>query len=538
MKPDTVEFIVGHHMVRMRRLGIDTHQEAVVYMRADCAICRAEGIRAHARVGLSYGGRTIIATLHQVVGELLQIDEAGLSEAAWPALGGHKGDELAITHPPALDSLSYLRTKVYGNTLEDAALHAIIQDIAAGLYDDVQLASFITACAGATMQREEVIGLTRAMVDVGEQIDWGRTHIVEKHSIGGLPGNRTSPIIVSIVTACGLTMPKTSSRAITSPAGTADTMETLAPVDLDIAAMRKVVEREGGCVVWGGSVHLSPADDILIQVERALDLDSESQLVASVLSKKVAAGATHLVLDVPIGATAKARSRQAGEVPRDRLIDVAHILGISARALLNDGTQPVGHGIELALEAHDVVAILRNEAGAPPDLRTRSLGLAGDLLEMAGVAAAGHGATLARAVLEDGRAWHKFPAICDAQGGFHRAPSIPARSRHSMRDGSRRSTIASWGARRGSPAPRMRKRPGSCCMYMSAMRSRAANRSLLCMRRSRVSSPMPSITSRLNQRLCSCSTPERLSAAARQSSDARLRSFFDARGEVLWLSWR
>ncbi len=420
------ESMTGHHTLRLRRLGIDTQQEAVVYMRADCHICRAEGFRAHTRVGISRGGDSIIATLHHIRGDLLRPDEASLSEMAWLALRAHEGDEISVHHSPTLDSLSYVRSKAYGNSLDDAAFGAIMRDVAAGRYADVHLASFITACAGASMGRDEVIGLTRAMIDVGDRIDWGRSPIADKHCIGGLPGNRTSPIVVAIVAASGVTMPKTSSRAITSPAGTADTMETLAPVDLDVATMRKVVDREGGCVVWGGAVRLSPADDILIRVERALDLDSNGQLVASVLSKKSAAGSTHLILDVPVGPTAKARTQEAAELLRDRLLDVARVLGITAKALLTDGSQPVGRGIGPALEARDVLAVLRNEPTAPTDLRARALGLAGALLELTGAAKADTGETAAANVLDDGRAWRKFQAICEAQGGMR----VPGRARH------------------------------------------------------------------------------------------------------------
>src|SRR3546814_2460953 len=99
------------------------------------------------------------------------------------------------------------------------------------------------------------------MVDAGDRLRWPSEIVVDKHSVGGLPGNRTTPIIVAIAAACGLTMPKTSSRAITSPAGTADTMETLTRVDLDLEAMQRVVASEGGCLAWGGAVRLSPADD-------------------------------------------------------------------------------------------------------------------------------------------------------------------------------------------------------------------------------------------------------------------------------------
>src|ERR1019366_6135987 len=160
-------------------------------------------------------------------------------------------------------------------------------DIAVGRYSEIHISAFLTACAALPLDEAESVALTRVMVEVGERLTWTKTPIVDKHSVGGLPGNRTTPIIVAVVAALGLTMPKTSSRAITSPAGTADTMETLAPVDLTETQIRDIVQREGGCIAWGGAMRLSPADDILIRIERALDLDSEGQMIAWVLSKKI-----------------------------------------------------------------------------------------------------------------------------------------------------------------------------------------------------------------------------------------------------------
>jgi thymidine phosphorylase len=101
-------------------------------------------------------------------------------------------------------------------------MQCIVRDIAAGRYSDLHLAAFVSACAGGRLGYEELVALTRTMVAAGERLNWARRPIVDKHSVGGLPGNRTSPIVVAIVAACGLTIPKTSSRAITSPAGTAD----------------------------------------------------------------------------------------------------------------------------------------------------------------------------------------------------------------------------------------------------------------------------------------------------------------------------
>jgi len=272
------------------------------------------------------------------------------------------------------------------------------------------------------MDDAETTSVTRAMIEAGKRLQWNARPVVDKHCVGGLPGNRTTLIVVPIVAACGLTIPKTSSRAITSPAGSADTMETLAPVDLDIAQIRRVVEREHGCIAWGGGVNLSPADDILIRVERPLGLDSDGQLVASVLSKKYAAGSTHVLIDIPVGPTAKVRSLQSAEMLSDRLVAVGETLGITLQTVITDGTQPVGRGIGPALEARDVLAVLQNVPDAPDDLRRRALLLAGKVLEIGGKAPAGSGEAMARTVLESGAAWKKFQAICDAQGGMREPP--------------------------------------------------------------------------------------------------------------------
>ena len=414
--------------LRARRLGIDTYQQSVVYMRADCHVCRSQGFAAQSQVEVVGARGSILATLNIVVSDLLGVDEAALSEPAWKALAAREGEMLEFRHPAPVASLSDLRAKLFGHRLDDAAMNRIIADIAGGRYSDLHLAAFIAAGAGSNMDLDETIALTRAMVQAGSRLSWPREPIVDKHCVGGLPGNRTTLIVVPIVAAVGLTMPKTSSRAITSPAGTADTMETLAPVALDLAAMRRVVEREGGCIAWGGSVQLSPADDVLIRVERPLDIDSEGQLVASVLSKKLAAGSQHVLIDIPVGPTAKVRSSRAARDLAHRLEQVGTAVGLHVRCMFTDGSQPVGRGIGPALEARDVMAVVRREAGAPTDLRARALELAGGVIEMAGRAAPGHGARLAAGVLDDGRALAKFDAIRAGQGGA-REPGVAAHRR-------------------------------------------------------------------------------------------------------------
>jgi len=417
--------VIGPARLRARRALIDTYQQPVVYMRGDCAVCRAEGFEAQAQVDILGNGREVSAILHRVEADWLGRDEVALSDAAWELLGLRGGEEVTVRHARPLESLKFLRAKVYGRKLDYASMRAIIDDVGRGRMSDLHLAAFVTACAGGRLDEPEIVALTRAMVDVGERIRWPLSPVMDKHCVGGLPGNRTTMIVVPIVTACGVVMPKTSSRAITSPAGTADTMETLAPVNLDVPTMRRIVEREGGFIAWGGVARLSPADDVLIRVERPLDLDSEAQLVASVLSKKLAVGSERVVIDIPVGPTAKVRSHAAAQSLGASLIAVGAAVGLQVRVIESDGRQPVGRGIGPALEALDVMAVLRRSVDAPQDLRERALVLAGAVLEMAGRAAPGTGQALAVRTLDSGQALTKFIAICEAQGGMREPPVAP-----------------------------------------------------------------------------------------------------------------
>ena len=408
--------------------GIDTYRQPVVYMNEDCHICRSEGFAAQTPVRIDLKDRWIIATLNVVSRRAwLGTDQAALSASAWAALGAQEGDSGAFSHPEPPASASVIRAKAYGQRLDRNGFAAIVRDTLDNRLSDLDLAAFVTACAGDRLDEAETIALTRAMQEAGQTLDWGAGAVLDKHCVGGLPGNRTTPIVVAIVAAAGHLVPKTSSRAITSPAGTADTMEVMAPVALDAGALRRVVEAEGGCIVWGGGLSLSPADDHFIRVERPLDFDSTGQLVASVLSKKAAAGATHVLIDMPVGPTAKVRSSRAAEALGVRLSAVGRAMGLNLALHLSDGIAPVGRGIGPALEAIDVLAVLRRAPEAPADLRDRALDLAGHLLDLAPDGVAGQGRDRAQALLDSGAAEAKFMAICGAQGGFREPGTAPQR---------------------------------------------------------------------------------------------------------------
>jgi thymidine phosphorylase len=408
--------------LKLKFLGLNTYIEPVIYIREDSHICKSEGFEAPVRVRVTLNNHSLIATLNTVQSELLHHNEAGLSTYAWNFLNAKEGDEIRISHSKPLNSVSYIRSKIYGNELKENEIDEIIQDLIAGRLSDIHISMFLSAAAAIGLNLRETLDLTRSMVNSGQVLTWPSDLIVDKHCVGGLPGNRTTLIVVPIVAAFGLMIPKTSSRAITSPAGTADTMEVFAPVNLDINTMRKVVEKENGCITWGGSVSLSPADDLMIRVERSMDLDSEGQLVASILSKKIAAGSNHLLIDIPTGPKAKIRSMQKANMIKEILEKTAQAFSVKTTIILSDGNQPVGRGIGPALEAKDVLAVLSCDKDAPSDLRERSLTLAGHILEFSPSVTPGTGKSIATSILDSGKALVKFEAICRAQGGMFPIP--------------------------------------------------------------------------------------------------------------------
>ena len=402
--------------LRLRRVPIDTYREAVAYLPRRSTALRPEEFQALAKVELAGNGRHILATLNVIDHQdLLAPDEVGVSDQAFALLGLPEGSAIGIAQAKPPPSLDAVHAKIRGAELSKEAIAQVIDDIAALRYSRMEIAAFLVACASFLSTRE-VLNLTRAMAAAGNRLSWPGEIIVDKHCIGGIPGNRTSMIVVPIVAAHGLTIPKTSSRAITSPAGTADTMEVLARVDLDGEEMRHVVEEEGGCLVWGGHVNLSPADDILISVERPLNLDAPGQLVASILSKKLAAGVTRLVLDIPVGPTAKMR-HEASAVQLRKLFEyVAAQSGLFLEVMISDGSEPIGRGIGPVLEARDVMKVLRNEADAPNDLRERALEIAGRVLDFDPALRGGGGLIRARELLQSGLALRKMERIAAAQG--------------------------------------------------------------------------------------------------------------------------
>jgi thymidine phosphorylase len=417
-------------MFRLKQMAIDTLGEHVVFIHESTVHAGNLGFnpldRVHV-VGRDQDGleREVIGVLNFCRDSIVAADEIGLSDDAFRDFGLAAGSPVNASLSPAPRSVDLVRQKLNGHRLSQADFCEILRDVVARRYSKVELSMFVLACALRTLDREEMVSLTRAMIDTGHSIDFGVGPIADKHCIGGVPGNRTTMIVVPILVALGVKIPKTSSRAITSPAGTADTMALLAEVDLDVDELRRVVSTVGGCIAWGGAVHLAPADDMLITVERPMEIDTEVQMVASILSKKKTAGATHALIDIPVGATTKVRSMVDAERLGELFRIVAGSIGLSLDIVVTEARGPIGRGIGPRLEALDVLAVLQRHPDAPADLREKSLYLASRTLEMVGGASAGGGYGKVLAALDSGAAAEAFERIRDAQGRRELPPPAP-----------------------------------------------------------------------------------------------------------------
>lgn len=408
---------MSNDTLKIRRIAIDTYHENVAYLHRECGIYRAEGFQALSKIQVSANGSKVLTVLNVVDDSgIVQPGELGLSEQAFAQLNATEGSLVTVDHAELPKSMDAVRRKINGERLSQDDFNHIANDIVDSRYSKMEMAAFLVATGQNNLDRDELLYLTRAMLQSGDRMDWHENLVADKHCIGGIPGNRTSMLVVPIVAAHGMLIPKTSSRAITSPAGTADTMEVLAEVNLKPEELQDIVRQERGCLAWGGTARLAPVDDMLISVERPLGIDSQGQMVASILSKKLAAGSTHLIIDIPIGPTAKVREMRQALALRKLFEFVGDRLNIHLEVMITDGRQPIGNGIGPVLEARDVMKVLQNDPQAPTDLLQKSLQLAGRIIEFDPDVRGGQGYAIARDILESGRALEKMNALIKAQG--------------------------------------------------------------------------------------------------------------------------
>ncbi|MEA1905299.1 MAG: AMP phosphorylase [Candidatus Hadarchaeota archaeon] len=372
------------------------------------------GVHTGDRVKLSSLKGELVA-ITNTTQSLVQPGNIGTFAEVTEELRLEPGNTISITSAPKPLSLEFIRKKMRGESLGSDEIHAIAEDIVAGNLSSTEMTAFVVAQYIRDMSMQEIAALTRAMIDTGETLQIDIEPILDVHSIGGIPGNKYALVTVPIVASAGLAVPKTSSRAITSAAGTADVMEVLAKVVLSLDEIKQNLRKVGAVLAWGGAVNLAPADDIIINVERPLGIDPRSQLLASVMSKKMAVGADKILIDIPTGHGAKVESSEEARDFAYDFMSLGHELGVQVETALTYGGQPLGYAIGPVLEAKEALETLGGKG--PTSITEKATSLAGIMLESAGAARIGGGKQIALDILKSGKAYQKMREIIEAQGG-------------------------------------------------------------------------------------------------------------------------
>lgn len=387
-------------------------------------------------IGVKIKGRIVIKTLDKksqgistivdITNTLVKKGEVAISSELKERLNLVAGQKVDVGLAQLPKSMVFIKKKLDGKILSQKEINSIITDVVNNSLSEAEIALFISAMYEKGMNMNEVIYLINAISNSGAKLKLSGKFIVDKHSIGGIPGNRTTPLVVSICAAYNLLFPhvfnksiifpKSSSRAITTAAGTADVIETIANVSFSIPELKKIIRKVGACLIWGGSLEIVPADEKIISIEKMLNIDPESQLLASIMSKKLSLGAKYILIDIPYGENAKVSESRAKEL-RAKFEYLGKHFKKKLKVVLTNGSEPIGNGIGPALELTDVLAVLRRDKIRPIDLEEKSIFLAGQIFEMAGKAKKGRGIDLAKKILESGKAFKKFEEIIRAQKG-------------------------------------------------------------------------------------------------------------------------
>lgn len=390
------------------RYDIDLPEPTVLLNAEDCTLM---GVDDGDRVRVN-GGRSFVAIVN-VSRTLVGRGTVFLTDKVLRACSVRPGDRVDVTSSTGPDSVRNIREKMDGKTVTEEQLRELVSDVMGGRLSRLEVSSWLTALYIRGMGIDEIASYARVMASTGRQLDFGERRVFDFHSFGGVPGNKITPIVVSIVASEGLLIPKLSSRAISSPSGTADFVETFCRVDLDSDEVASITDSVGGVFSWTGATDISPAGDAFITVQRPLGIDPRPQMLASIISKKLAAGCTDLVMDIPMGAGTKVPTiDMANSYARD-LMDLGEVLGINVECAVTYADQPLGHAVGPGLEARECIETLE-KGDVHTDVADKACVCAGMILEMAGIPA---GAARAREILSSGRALEKFREIVSAQGG-------------------------------------------------------------------------------------------------------------------------
>jgi AMP phosphorylase len=369
-------------------------------------------LQALDRIKIQHGRKSRIAAIDiSETSNGIRPGQIGLFKELVKELNIKKATKLKVSAAKIPRSIEVIKKKLDGKELTKKEIEGLIKDLVNNELTEIEITYFVSACYQSKLNFRETEYLTDAISRFGDKIKIKEKIMADKHSIGGIPNNRTTMLIIPIVTAAGITMIKTSSRSITSPSGTADTMEAIAKVSFTTEKIKEIVRKVKGCMVWGGALDLVSADEKLIKVRHPLRLDPQGIMLASILAKKLAVNSTHILIDIPVGKTAKVESKKEAKLLKKSFEKLGKHLGMKTKVMISNGDQPIGNGVGPNLEARDVLYILRKDPKAPKDLEKKAIYMANLIFKLTKTKAS------AKEILDSGRAYQQFMRIIEAQEG-------------------------------------------------------------------------------------------------------------------------
>jgi pyrimidine-nucleoside phosphorylase len=304
-----------------------------------------------------------------------------------------------------------IEIKKFGGELSEEIIRRVVEGYTAGEIPDYQMASLLMAIFIRGMDYGETLALTRAKAESGKTYSF--PECVDKHSTGGV-GDKVSLTALPTVAACGAPVAKLSGRGLGTTGGTIDKLESIPGFSFDLSEERfaRQVEEVGLAIIEAGD--LAPADkEIYALRDTTGTVDSLPLIGSSIVSKKVATGAGHLLYDVKRGSGAFMKTTEDARRLAELLVRLSEDLDVRASALITDMDNPLGSAVGNALEVRESVRLLKNEP-VPGDLTNEVNHVATRLLELKGVSDA---ESAVENALTSGTAYEKFREVVRAQGG-------------------------------------------------------------------------------------------------------------------------
>ncbi len=349
--------------------------------------------------------------------KLVKSGEIGLYKDVYEKYGisadATVGVSFTQTNGKALDAL---KKAIRGEKLNYKETHAIMKDISDNRFTDTLITYYSAVGFFKKTSDYELYEMAKAMAETGEMLHFDGV-VADKHCMGGVPGNETTMIMIPLLSSLGIKMPKTFSKAITSPAATGECVNVLMNISFTKKEIENLVKKQNCCLVRGGGLSLAPADEKLIRVAYPLSMQSYSRTVVSIMAKKYAMGITHSLIDIPMGPTAKVPDMKTAKWLKKKYEYVGKKLGMKVCVEITDAKQPIGSGIGATLQVREVLRVLQQHELRPMDLQNKALHLSAKIIELVGMAKGKKAYEIAYQQLKSGAAWKKMQEIIKAQGG-------------------------------------------------------------------------------------------------------------------------